>query len=296
MDLALRVPAPVPSVSTNHECPPHLFVVRVDVWLEKLFGRNIPLSKSAVTWTKTCWLNFTHFARVGTKFTPEKPVPLSVLAQAWTRGVALLGVPNQQDTDAIFVGLYSEKRPQLTDVVKLENIRPLLLQIKNVLLQSPPKEDKLASQDACLPPGTSSLSIYVSTDARVSKFEAKTLQREPSKHAIYIGGSGSERFPLINELDKEARELLPDILGRWKHNEGISHTPRMTDFLNGRMHLEGFPESKGIPLGKVRQADNPEPATSSAILGSARAKKQKTRKHKRSQYPLFGGNASSLKC
>lgn len=67
-------------------CPPHLYPLRVDIFLNTLFGPAAGFSEDCQDWAKNHYINATHFARPGKQYhSPNSLAPRGLLAQVSKR-------------------------------------------------------------------------------------------------------------------------------------------------------------------------------------------------------------------
>lgn len=196
-------------------------MVRVQDWLEQLFGPKVSDTSDIQAWSKNRWINFTHFARRNVQYTESKPMSREHFAQMWTRQVAILGVSNQEKWDILIVSLFSEEVPTLDQLLQVENLCPILIQTKLRSAHSPLPEDRLTelgrstySKDA-VPLG--SLNIYASLTPRKIQWEHAVKSDPRDTLSLYIGGSGEASYPIIGKLESPAQNVLQRLIGVKKY-------------------------------------------------------------------------------
>jgi hypothetical protein len=199
------------SVSLTNE----LNFVKVTDFLQELLG-PMDWSEDLLNWANTHWLNFTHYARLAERFTLDDVAPPTLLPQAWTRQVALLGIVNQQDVDCVVPAYFSATPP--TGDFRPDQVDVIAVQVKNRLSHSVGDDEITKNRYTCFVTERADtgrvrgFNIYLSLTAK----SAATVDRTPpgGSPCVCVKGAGPEQYPLLSNFSDEVVGKIATLLGQ----------------------------------------------------------------------------------
>ncbi|CDW97621.1 hypothetical protein [Sporisorium scitamineum] len=225
-------------------------LVRLDQWLDMLIGSQIDtsipiavddsprqaasysrqLNQDFKAWTKTQWLNFKHVADLPQEVNMAKCLDRGLLAQFWLRHAAMRGISTQAGWDLLVPVYHSVQTPIGDEPFEMKRLSFVAIQVKNELynpkfpnplgpeLSADDVDDAHEASSSC----NTTLELYLdlrgpSRLPHLARMDAKS-PHEQRKHRhtrynIYVSGLDTERYPVLNGLQGDARGLMPTMFG-----------------------------------------------------------------------------------
>ncbi|CDR98617.1 uncharacterized protein SPSC_02402 [Sporisorium scitamineum] len=199
-------------------------VITLHDWLECLIGSSDRTSDTLDPkfrdWSRRQWLNFKHVADLEHQIRGDVSMPIDVPGEFWMRHAAIRGVSNQCGWD-LLLPLYECDEPPVGELVfSMHKLSYVALQVKNCANKPAPPNviGQLLPDLSEVSQSLVSLEMFLDLRSKADATLSWSTFKHPNNgfhqvHRVSVFGFGTSTFPLLTQLDTEARDKIPLLFG-----------------------------------------------------------------------------------